>query len=67
MLSQGDLFVQALAFFQRAKCLFAQLNRAAPSLENFDESEMSSQARDSSRQQDLKRVTGLLQHALESK
>ncbi|KAF9280310.1 Anaphase-promoting complex subunit 5 [Mortierella alpina] len=66
VLSQGDLFVQALAYFQSAKCLFAQLNRAAPSLETFDESEMLSQARDSSRQQDLRRVTGLLQHALES-
>ncbi|KAF9938179.1 anaphase promoting complex subunit 5 [Mortierella alpina] len=64
---QGDLFVQALAYFQGAKCLFARLNRAASSLETPQEGqEMPSQGRSSSRQQGLRRVVGLLQHALES-
>ncbi|CAO3573564.1 unnamed protein product [Mortierella alpina] len=66
VLSQGDLFVQALAYFQGAKCLFARLNRVASDPEASREGqEMSAQARVNSRQHGLRRVAGLLQHALD--
>ncbi|KAF9958661.1 anaphase promoting complex subunit 5 [Modicella reniformis] len=54
VLNQGDVFVQALAYFQRAKCLLARANRTEPSTAPLE-----------SRQDQLERVKDHLEKALE--
>ncbi|KAF9360066.1 Anaphase-promoting complex subunit 5 [Mortierella sp. AD094] len=54
VLSQGDVYVQSLAYFQRAKCLLARVDKAEPL-----------QATDDTRQSQLKHVIENLERALE--
>ncbi|ORZ28707.1 anaphase-promoting complex subunit 5-domain-containing protein [Lobosporangium transversale] len=52
-LSQGDLFVQAMAYFQKAKCLLAAANKIQPS-----------KASKKTRQRELESTINYLNHAL---
>ncbi|KAF9403737.1 Anaphase-promoting complex subunit 5 [Mortierella sp. AD011] len=54
VLSQGDVYVQSLAYFQRAKCLLARVDKAEPL-----------QAADDTRRNQLKHVIEHLERALE--
>ncbi|KAG0201592.1 anaphase promoting complex subunit 5 [Mortierella sp. GBA30] len=68
VLSQGDLFVQALAYFQSAKCLLARVNSvdSVCSPEGKHIGKNSFPDREDTRQQNLKCVMGLLQHAFDN-
>ncbi|KAG0328948.1 anaphase promoting complex subunit 5, partial [Podila humilis] len=52
VLNQGDMFVQALAYFQNAKCLLARTNQTL-------------QAKTTEHESSLLQVCGLLRHALQ--
>ncbi|KAF9407035.1 anaphase promoting complex subunit 5, partial [Podila epigama] len=65
VLNQGDMFVQALAYFQKAKCLLSRVNQFAQRSQNAEFDETWQPRLEQTKQSNLMLVYELLQRALQ--